>query len=315
MNRVTTCMAALLAAGSAMAAPLSLSPGVLIDNAEQMAITVDPNGYTHRLDLADGAVRWKSSEKVYPIALADGILLGVGVPDEPGTANLIVMRPTTGEIDDRIAIDLPETVSANVFPSPNRRFAASVLDTPEGVRVFWRHEFSELRGAAILEIDSEGNETINPVTVLSGAFDLVRDGGRYYALPVRGAFEEPSAPVLALSDGERIAGVTGVQYRAADNTHAVVSSAGNDDVFGLVWQWTVYDWNGRSKGGYRSPYSVLPFLVSDNSLIVRDLPLEYLERGEMVARGTRLVSIDLSSGAERWSFDVLDQEYRGPMPP
>lgn len=315
MNRLTSCMAALLAAGSATAAPLSLSPGVLIDSAEQMAIAVDPTGYTNRLNLTDGAIAWKSAEKVYPLALADGILLGVGVPDAPGTANLIVMRPATGEIEDRVAIDLPENVSANVFPRPKRRFAASVLDTPEGMRVFWRHEYAELRGAATMEIDSEGNEAINPITVLTGAFDLVRDGDRYYAVPIRGAFEEPSAPILALADEERVAGVPGVQYRAADNTHALVSAASDDDVFGTIWTWTIYERSGRAKGGYRSPYAYVPYLVSGDHLIIRDQPIEYLKRGEMVARGTRLVSIDLSSGAERWSFDVLDQEYRGPLPP
>lgn len=316
MIRSTLTAAALLAAGAISAAPLALSPGVILIPDEGIAYAADPRGYTQRIALDTGTPDWVSSEKVYPLAVADGWLIGIGAPDAPGSANVILLNPRSGEVEDRVSFDLPEAVTANVNAQPQRRFLASLLDTPEGVRVYWRHEHAELRGAAVMEPDADGNAAINPMTVLQGAIDLVHGGDSYIAVPIRGPVTEPVAPTVALAESERVNGLPGVQFRATDNAHVMVSSAQPDTRFGQLYNWSVYARDGARKGAYQSPYSYAPFTVIGDQLLIRDQPIDYTNtRGNRVQHGTRLVAIDLASGAERWSMEVLDSQYRGPLPP
>lgn len=316
MIRSILTMVALVASNPLMATPIALSPGVIVSPEREAAFIADPRGMTQRVSLETGLPDWVSAEPVYPLALADGWLIGLGAPDGPGSAKLILMNPENGGVEDRVSIDLPESVTANVFPQPGRRFLASLLDTAEGARVFWRYEYAELRGAAVVEADGNGEESINPVSVQSGAFDLIQAAGRYYAVPVRASYSEPEAPLVVLADSERVRGVDGRQFRAANDTHVMTSDAQPDARFGQLYQWAVYQRDGERVGGFQSPYSRLPFAVSGGQMLVRDLPVEYADqRGRWVSRGTRLTAIKLSDGSELWSVDVLDHEYRGTLPP
>lgn len=316
MKRIIPFLAAFGIAGVGEAATVVLSPGVLLDAGSDRAFVVDPSGFTQTLDLRTGTARWVSPEIAYPLELADGILVTLAAPDVRGAAVLLLLDPTSGAVIDRVSMDLPETVSANFFPSPKRRFRASAIDTPEGVRVVWSHESRTLRGAAIVEIDADGNEVINPVSIEQGAFDLVRDQDRYFAIPVRSTVDLPKPMPLALGDQERLADVPGTQLRAADNRHVQTSYSLPDEKFGIVHRWSIHDRTGQRLGGYLSPYAFAPFVVKDDSMLIRDRPLGFAESdGRWIERGASLVAIDLASGAERWRIPVLDDEYRGPMPP
>lgn len=316
MKRSIVLIGTLVLAGLGHATPVALSPGVLVDLAGEHAFAVDPDGFTQKLDLGNGAASWVSPEKAYPLVVADGLLVTLAAPDAPGSAVILLLDPGSGGVVDRVSFDLPESVSANFFPTPKRRFRAAARDTLEGVRIIWSQESRTLRGAAIVEIDAAGNEEINPGTVQQGAFDLVRDQERYYAIPVRTALAEPSPAPLALPAAARIPDLPGEQLRAADDRHVHVSEAVPHEQFGQVYRWSIHDRTGARKGGYTSPYAFAPFVASDDLLVIRDQPFGHAERGDRwVERGARLVVIDLASGTERWSFQVLDSEYRGPMPP
>ena len=107
-----------------------------------------------------------------------------------------------------------------------------------------------------------------------------------------------------------------MQLRAADNRHVQASEARPHETFGLVHDWSIHDRTGARQGGYTSPYAYAPFVVDDGTMILRDQPFGHADgEGRWIERGTRLVGVDLASGSERWSFPVLDSEYRGPMPP
>jgi len=316
MKRIIPLFVLLVMGGFGQAAPVALSPGVLLDLESHRAFVVDPSGFTQRLDLHGGAASWVSPEIAYPLVLADGVLVTLAAPDARGAAVLLLLDPGSGAVIDRISVDLPESVSANFFPSPKRRFKASAIDTPDGVRIFWSQESRTLRGAAIVEVDADGNEVINPATIEQGAFDLVRDQDRYFAIPVRSAFALPTPPVVALADRERLADVPGVQLRAADNRHVQTAQTRPHETFGLIHQWSIHDRTGQRLGGYASPYAYTPFVVDDGTMVIRDLPIGFAASdGRWVERGTSLVAIDLASGTERWRVPVLDDEYRGPMPP
>ena len=131
MIRSTLTAAALLAAGAISAAPLALSPGVILIPDEGIAYAADPRGYTQRIALDTGTPDWVSSEKVYPLAVADGWLIGIGAPDAPGSANVILLNPRSGEVEDRVSFDLPEAVTASIVSnSPPTSVQARPVTAP-----------------------------------------------------------------------------------------------------------------------------------------------------------------------------------------
>jgi hypothetical protein len=316
MNRMTFLIVVGCMQANAQASTVELSPGVLVDAEAKVAFAVNPAGYTQRLNLDDGSSRWMSVDRVFPLTVADGVLISFGAPDAPGGANLVFINPEDGSILDRVSFDLPEQISANYFPNPKQRFSAQAVDTPAGARVFWRHERQELRGAAILELDQAGNESINPITVTQGAFDVVRDGDRFFAIPVRTQLNPPQARPLALSAQERIPGVSGAQHRAANDRHVQVAQASPDETFGQLWAWQIYDRDGARQARYSSPFAYAPFVLSEQTLVIRQQPYSFTHANAKATEfAARLLGVDAETGREIWSFDVLDQEYRGPLPP
>lgn len=298
------------------AAPIALSTGIVVDTDKDLAFAVAPDGHTRQLQLRDGSSVWTSEEKAFPLALADGYLMSLAASEASGSAILLLLDPNTGRAADRISIDLPEAVSADFFAKPGQRFEASIVDTEEGVRFYWRYERQPLRGAAIIEIDAQGNEVINPITVESGAFDLVSEQNRHFAIPVRSEAAVPSGPTVALQGEERVPGLEGEQYRAADNQHIQTATAMPDQTFGRVYQWSFFDRAGNPLGRYQSAYARAPFVLNDHTVILREQPIAFAnEGGRWTERGPRLLVVNLNSGQELWSFDVLDTQYRGPQPP
>ena len=111
----------------------------------------------------------------------------------------------------------------------------------------------------------------------------------------------PSARTPDLIGDARIAGVEGVQFRAADDVYAQVSTAVSDDLLGTQWRWTVHERaSGRSVANLILPYANAPFREAS---------------GGYASYAARLVALDLGSGRELWSADVLDGTYRGVLPP
>ncbi|WP_146151742.1 hypothetical protein [Ahniella affigens] len=316
MKRKVLLIALLAMAEASQAAPLVLSPGVLVDTETGLAFAANRNGFTQQLQLSDGTSIWTSPEQAFPLGVADGFLVALARAEAPGSANVLLMDPNTGNVADRISVDLPEPVSASFFPQPGQRFEATLQDTEEGMRFYWRHEVRALRGAAMVELDAGGNEVINPVTVTSGAFDLVAHQNRQLAIPVRADVAPPVAPTIALQGAERIPGIAGEQYRAADDRHVLSPEAKPHDALRQIYTWSVYDRDGNRVGHYTSPYARAPYLVRNSQLILREQPFAHAgTNGQWQEHSTRLVVADLQTGRELWDFEILDHQYRGPTPP
>ena len=293
------------------AGTLSLAPGIVVDSNRELAFAVAPAGHAQAVVLADGRTLWSSSEPMLPLAIVDGRLLALSSTRQPGLGMLLIVDPASGNALDRVAFDLPETVSAEFIPGPNRSFTAQIADAGDGVRLHWRHESWPLRGAVVL--DEDGGT--DPRQVESGAIDISFGGDRAYATPLREAVAPPASASPAATSEEHLQGIPGVQYAAVDRAAILASVALEDPAAG--YRWTIHDRrSGRALGALESSYALAPFVVNGERLVYRAEAEGRLQAdGSWINLETRVVGHDLRTGRPLWSLAVHPMVFRGPMPP
>ncbi len=310
------CAGALLLAASNAVGASSLGTDIVVDPSGQTLYVVDPAGYAQAVAVDDGRRYWANTEQATPIAMVGGRLLVLGMPPQRGMGLLLMIDPATGVTVDRIAFDVPEDVTASAALRPLQRFRLQVESGTDGLRLRWQYTGRPMRGA-LIDADGDGDLSAESLAqVESGAFDIVTEGQRTLAIPVRDA-SEPTAPSgVALSAEESLQGIDGRQFRAADDAYVLASVATPDADLVTAYRWSIHAReDGRFLGRLDSPYAYAPFMVRGSLLVYRAEPTLVLQGDKYVGQPSRLVAFDLATGAERWSVPVREAEYRGPMPP
>lgn len=295
--------------------PLSatpMAPGLLVSGAGQapLAWIADAQGRVAAVGLEDGSVRWRGPAEGLPLALIDQQLVVLGRPERAGQLSLQLLDPLNGNVRAGVLGELPAGVLASPDPQPNRVFTAAA-DTSNGtLRIRWSYAEWPLRGA-LLQTDQRN---ANQRRELGGVVSVDFASNRVQAI---GDLGMPAARTPDLVGNERLAGLEGTQFRAADDAQVLVSTAVADEVLGTQWRWSLRErTSGRALGNLLLPYASAPFLVRGNQLLWRSEPLSRrLPSGAWETLAARLVAQDLANGRERWSVDLLDRSYRGAMPP
>lgn len=301
-------------ASAAESTAISLTPGVIVDTQDAAVYLPDPSGHAKAVNMLDGRIAWTSTERAFPLMLRDNKLLALGVVEQFGFGMVLLLDPVNGAVLDRIAFDLPESVSADFLPQPNREFVVSTEPTSSGARLFWRFQSRPLQGA--LMVNADGEPEIN-VKDLSGALDIVLTGERAYARHLQRAVSPPRVLPPELTASERLREVQGRQFRGADDTALLATRAVDHPTLGSINQWSFHDRrSGKLLGSLESLYSAAPFVLADKTLIYRAAASGQMDAaGQWLEQPTRLVGYSLGSARELWATPLLDQTYRGVMPP
>lgn len=296
---------------------VTLAPGIVGNGERSQFFAADPDARVLRIVTAEGAVAAFGNARGYPLALVDGKLLMLGLPDRYGEARLVLASVDSGEVVARLTVALPPEVSAFPLPSPKRTFRARASGDAAALRIDWTFEQFPLRGAVVHDAEGRGSLVDPDGVVRSGAFVLSLGDSTMSARFARADEPEPPLPSIDLGAGERIAGVEGPQFRAADDASVLVSFAAPDDALGTVYRWELRDRiNGERLGGLTVPYSQAPFVVSDELVVYRIDPVMRMRSdGTREEHGARLIAFDLAAGRERWSIPVAEREWFGPLPP
>jgi hypothetical protein len=287
----------------------SMGDGVLVDREAARAFFSDAAGFARSISLPDGAPRWISQDSAFPLIETQGKLVALGRIDVKGVGLLLILDAETGNVLDRVAFDVPESVAASAMPSPKSTFTVQAQATPAGARIHWQHQGKPHRGAYI---ESDGD-----VVITEGVFDLHLSASRNLTVPVTGPVDPVAAPTPDLAANERIASLGGRQFRGVDDAAVLATEAVADPLFGTLWRWTVRARGAnRNAGSLTSPYAFAPFALIGDTLIYRAEAVAWRDAdGREHAKGPRLVGHDLASGNVRWEIDALETHYRGPMPP
>lgn len=325
MNRRICRLLQLLALSMALVASTSLAaaswfglaPGIIGSADRSRFFVAAPDARLMRVSTGSGVVAPLGAERGYPLALVDANLLVLGLPDQYGEARLLLLDASTGEVRARVTVALPPEVSAFPLPSPKRSFSARASGDAAALRIDWRFEQRALRGAVVHDAEGQGTLVDPDLIERSGAF-VVTIGESALSVRFARADEPPSAaPAVDLDAGERLPGIEGPQFRSADDASVLISSATPDEALGTVYRWELRDrGNGERLGELTVPYSLAPFVLSDEVVVYRIDPVMRLRSdGTREEHGARLIAFDLAEGRERWSIPVAEREWFGPLPP
>lgn len=304
----------LSAAHAQDATTYELSSGAVVSVEVPMIYAANPTGKVIAINAENGSIVWTSAEVGRPLAVVENQLIVLAQSQLAGKTEIALLSLNKGTRTGALAIDLPNA-TAVILPLPNQIFTSTSQRTETGLRIFWEFDSRALQGAAMQGMfDDESQSELSSI----GAFEIdMRVGGaetvRRISLANRSAIPRIS-PNLATA--ERVLGLAGEQFRAANDAHLMTRKTQADARFGSVYRWSISSRAGASLGAVTLPYSYAPFSLIGTRLVTHLPPYAVrLASGEADVYSTRIASFNLQTGAELWSVDVLDPVYRGVLPP
>ncbi len=281
-----------------------------------LAYLMRPRGGIDAVDLASGAVRWRSDSAAKPLVLAGDRLIAQAESRGGNALELVVLDARSGAARDSVRISLPAGIAARVVDTPAGSFRVQAGVTGSELVVSW--EATETVAAqGYLPADNEGQAP----TVAAGAavIDLASPKLRVKAEPevrfarsatlARAVLEELRTPVVT--------GTEGRQLLSADGRHVLVTEPmGSAELTLYRHRWTVYEReSGARLGSVPALVSATPFLVVGTTLYHMAPAHAVRQEGKVIEHQLALLAVNLTTGAEAWSKTVLETSFRGPFPP
>jgi len=282
-----------------------------------LAFVMRQGGGVEALDLASGAVRWRSDKAARPLALVGGRLVAQAEPGGAGALALVMLDARNGAQRSSARVPIDAAVTASAIDSAAASFRAWAEASGSQLAVSWEH--SSLSGGTAqgyLPASSEGQAP----SVGGGEASFTVAGSSLQLEEVnalsptaersvrRPALEEVSVAAVRSS---------GRQLLSADGRHVLVGERIASAEFRIDHhRWNVFDRESGAKlGSFRSVVSSAPFVVVGRTLYYTS-PGYVDRRGDkLVRRSPMLRAVDLGSGNELWVKSVRDPAFRGPFPP
>ena len=299
----------------------TLRDGVVVDTARGVAYVMAPGGSVDAVDLSRGQVIWSSAEAGRPLAVSGNRLLAQAQSRETGGLEIVSLDTERGvRMGANARIALPEGVNASIDDSLGRSFDVSARIADGGAVVSWRESRNDQALQGFVTADQvEGTGATPSKSSLirhEGAARIEFSSGRVTAL----AAGEPSAGfeagVSRLATTRELQGVSGRQYVSGDGRHVLASERLGSSGYPPQFRWTLHARDtGQSRGYVDNRTAAAPFVVFGDRILYETRPYAESHGGELIGEPLSIRVADLGSGAELWSMEIRDTEYRGPFPP
>lgn len=285
-----------------------LRPGAVVGKRRQVIYLMEPDGLTAR-EIASGELLWRTRAAAQPLGFYGETLMALAEGDDPNTLEILFLNAGDGSAEARVPAVLPEGVRASIDDGPAERFTAAASVTGGEVLLFWTFASRPLRGAPAVSGEAGGEQR------LAGVMRL--DPARSIAIPLEG--ELPAAPefIPDLQPGERLSGLSGRQFRSADDRHVLASRRIADNRVWNRYEWSIAERrNGGIVGVIAHSSSYDPFFVAGSLLAHVSQPyMRSTAEGTVEARELSLNVFDMETSRAVWSAILRDTVFRGSMPP
>lgn len=300
-----------------------LLEGVVIAPRLGVAYLMHSGGGIDAVDLASGAVRWRSDKASKPLAVDGDRLIAQAESRGANSLHLVALDTRSGASRDSVRIPLPAGVAATATDTAAGSFRIRAEATGSELAVHWEATGVGQVAQGILPAENEGQAPSldGAPSVASGAaiIDLASSSLRVKEEPAvrlahtatlsRSAMQELSEPAVK--------GTTGRQMLSADGRHVLVTEPIESTGASLDrYRWTVYERaSGTRLGVVPSMVSATPFVVVGRTLY-HTVPAHAISRdGKLIESPFSLRAVDLKTGAQAWTKVAGETEFRGPFPP
>jgi hypothetical protein len=253
------------------------------------AYLMRPRGGIDAVDLASGAVRWRSDSAARPLALAG---------------------------DRTVQISLPAGIAATVVDTPAGSFRVRADVSGSELAVSWEST-ATATAQGYLPAENEGQAP----TFVAGAavLDLSSPTLRLKAEPAVRVARSAALARVSLEElrTPAVAGTGGRQLLSADGRHVLVTEP-MDAAERMLYRhrWTVYEReSGARLGSVQALVSATPFLVVGKTLYHMSPAHAVRQESKVVEHPFALRAVNLATGAEVWTKAAGETAFRGPFPP
>jgi hypothetical protein len=296
----------------------TLLEGIVISPRLGLAYVMRPGGGIDALDLAGGALRWRSDGAAKPLALAGDRLIAQAASQGANALDLVAFDARTGAQRDSVRISLPEGVAAPLADTVTRSFRIRADVAGAELVVRWESTASPGPAQGYLPAEDEGQA---PVVVAGAAVLDTSSSLRVKTEPsirsvrsaslTRSSLEELRTPAVANAQGR--------QMLSADGRHVLATQRAQPSGASPLDQnrWTIYERaSGTRLGSLTSMVSAAPFVVVGKTLFhVEPAHAVRNREGGFDERPASLRAVNLATGAEVWTKAVGETSFRGPFPP
>ena len=300
-----------------------LLEGVVLAPRLGVAYVMHSGGGIDAVDLASGALRWRSDKGAKPLAVAGDRLIAQAESRGAQGLHLVALDARSGASRDSVRIPLPAGIAATVADTPAGSFRVRAEATGSELSVHWEATGVGEVAQGILPAENEGQapslDGAPSVSAGTAIIDLASSSLRVKEEPAvrlahkatlsRSALQELSEPAVQ--------GTTGRQMLSADGRHVLVTEPIESTGASLDrYRWTVYERaSGTRLGAVPAMVSATPFLVVGRTLF-HTVPAHAIRSdGKFIESPFSLRAVDLKTGAEAWTKAAAETAFRGPFPP
>lgn len=300
----------------AWAGAVPLGDGVVIDSARGVAYLTNGAGNMEAVELGRGRVLWSAETAAKPLAAHGDLVIAQAEPAAAGSLEIVSFDAANGKPGPvKAKVELPGHVKAGLRDTPGKSFRAAARMAGDDLVVSWLATGASddaVRGyLPSIEEGADPAAAAGSIARSSGAVQVDLDAG--VAIETQEVVASPAA--LETLPATAVPGATGNLFASADGRHVLASERQEADDPFKSYRWTIYARDsGEQLGELSSISSVVPFVVTDGSLLFLSQRSVRPQGGEVLDEPMQLRAFDLAQGRQLWSREVADPNFRGPFP-
>ena len=301
-----------------------LCSGVVVDPGRHLAYVMNTEGGIDAVELNRGTLAWSTDQACKPLALIGDRLICQVEPQAVGNKLEIVILNVKERGKPEIAKSerLPSNVRVSISESLDSSYTIYARVHGGDLFMFWKYSFRPIKGTAPpdLEIDRKTGKAVYASEIkspqnTSGTIRMELSSGTMSFVKKEDvpAALAPRSPDIAAN--ERLPGVPGRQFIAADSAHILCSERAADDSVWDKYRWTIYNrTTAKPVAEIRSYRSQAPFFVHGTQVIYETGPYIRQTQKGLLHEPLKIRAVSIKTGRELWSYPIRDTTYRGPYP-
>lgn len=289
-----------------------LRTGVILDPASQSLIAMLPEGGVAAFDVNTGTTKWSSPETDKPLLVRSGQLLSQQQVNKKGVLSLVYQSLSDGKIHNKILLELPNDVMANVVNTTGTDFKIAANRASNKQQLEWSFKGKKVTGAAP---DSE--DLLNKNAFRQQQTSAVQQG--VIELDFDSRLANPSNENVVKNSIKKsiesrvLPNKTGRQFLSQDGQHVLVSQRIPSNKT-IEYQWHIHSVDGELLGSLKKDISYAPFVVSGQLMVFIAPETVRVENNTFTNQAPLLTAIDLQKKETVWENPIRSTKYFGQVP-
>jgi hypothetical protein len=292
-----------------------LSPGAVLASSSGLLYVSHPDKGIDAISIESGEVVWHSDDAARPVLIRDGQLLAMANAKKKGEINMVSFDSNSGTILSKKTLEVPSTVIANASEGLDHKFkiSANYETNPLG-DIQWNHSYKLAQGiASIQDLNAvpKDNKTYGQIKFSQSKMESGKSALSDLTLKI--LTQKPNPKSVAI-EGKFLQQKDGRQFTSLSKNYVLVSQVNDNLSTWARYKWDIYNIKNKSLGSFTHHNSFRPFEVVGDTVLFVTYPMINAQEDKVIRHPFMVNAFSLSSGNKKWSKEIKDHKYQGPVP-